>query len=138
MNDLSTSLPRSTSHSGRWALLLISLSFACVPSITHAQSMHTEQDTPTRSSASDQAAEQTISEQAQPIAQTPPPPPKSQSGKDTFEREKRAEELRYKHLWFAYSLVWLIIFIFIRKTWRRSQEVEQRIIELQNRLSKIE
>ena len=65
---------------------------------------------------------------------------KTQGDKDEFERvkEARLNELRYKHLWIAYSLVWLIIFVFIRGTWRRSQAVEQRIIELQNRLSKLE
>ena len=65
---------------------------------------------------------------------------KAQSDKDEFGRVKevRLNELRYKHLWIAYSLVWLIVFIFIRGTWRRSQAVEQRIIDLQNRLSKLE
>ena len=66
--------------------------------------------------------------------------PKIQADQDESERlkETRLNELRYKHLWIAYSIVWLIVFVFIRGTWRRSQAVEQRIIELQTRLSKLE
>jgi hypothetical protein len=72
--------------------------------------------------------------------QRPPSAQSLQNNKDEFEqvKETRLNELRYKHLWIAYSLVWLIIFIFIRKTWIRSQAVEQRIIELQSRLNKLE
>ena len=62
------------------------------------------------------------------------------NNKDEFERvkEARLNELRYKHLWIAYSLVWLIIFMFIKRTWSRSQAVEQRLIELQSRVNQLE
>lgn len=60
--------------------------------------------------------------------------------KNRFEREKEArlEELRYKHLWIAYSLVWLIIFMFMRSTKQKSQAVSERLDELKNRLNKLE
>ena len=54
------------------------------------------------------------------------------------DKEARLEELRYKHLWIAYSLVWLIIFFFIRQTWIRHQAVASRLDELQTRLKDLE
>jgi hypothetical protein len=62
------------------------------------------------------------------------------AAKDDFnsDREARLEELRYKHLWIAYSFVWLIIFLFIRQTWQRSQAVSNRLDELKSRLIKLE
>ena len=64
----------------------------------------------------------------------------SLAAKDDFnsDREARLEELRYKHLWIAYSFVWLIIFLFIRQTWQRSQAVSNRLDELKSRLIKLE
>lgn len=65
---------------------------------------------------------------------------KNRAAKEEFERvkEERLNDLRYKHLWIAYSLVWLIIFVFIRGTWRRSQAVEENVKSLQSRLEKLE
>ena len=54
------------------------------------------------------------------------------------EKEERLENLRYKHLWIAYSLVWIIIFVFIRQTWQRSQAVSSRLEELKSRLIALE
>ena len=89
---------------------------------------------------------------AQP-AVTPPPaatsapstPPSVNAGepssdKNTFAREKEArlETLRYRHLWIAFSLVWLIVFLFVRATWIRGRAVEARLDELKARLSALE
>ena len=67
-------------------------------------------------------------------------PDASKAAKDAFNsaKEERLEDLRYKHLWIAYSLVWVIIFFFIRQTWQRSSQVAQRLDELKVRLSKLE
>ena len=54
------------------------------------------------------------------------------------EKEQRLEELRYKHLWIAYSLVWLIVFAFMFSTWKRGQAVEDRLDELKQRLAQLE
>lgn len=68
-----------------------------------------------------------------PAAATP-----SRAAQSEFAKEQRLEDLRYKHLWIAYSLVWLIIFLFIRQTWRRSGAVEARLDELKSRLATLE
>ena len=64
----------------------------------------------------------------------------ARAAKEDFERvkEERLNQLRYRHLWIAYSLVWLIIFVFIRGTWKRSQAVEDNLRALQDRLTKLE
>ena len=54
------------------------------------------------------------------------------------EKEQRLEDLRYKHLWIAYSLIWLVIFSFIRSTWKRSEAVSARLDELKGRLKALE
>lgn len=53
-------------------------------------------------------------------------------------KEARLEDLRYKHLWLAYSMVWIVIFVFIRQTWQRSQAVSGRLEELKSRLIALE
>ena len=53
-------------------------------------------------------------------------------------KEARLEDLRYKHLWVAYSMVWIVIFVFIRQTWQRSQAVSGRLEELKSRLIALE
>ena len=53
-------------------------------------------------------------------------------------KELRLEELRYKHLWIAYSIVWLVIFLFIRSTWKRSEAVAGRLDELKGRIKRLE
>ena len=53
-------------------------------------------------------------------------------------KEQRLEDLRYKHLWIAYSIVWLVIFMFIRSTWKRSEAVAARLDELKGRVKRLE
>jgi hypothetical protein len=53
-------------------------------------------------------------------------------------KEQRLEELRYKHLWIAYSVVWLVIFFFLRSTWKRSEAVAARLEELKERVKRAE
>lgn len=67
-----------------------------------------------------------------------PDPKKAAKKNFDSEKETRLEDLRYKHLWIAYSLVWLIIFFFIRQTWLRSQAVSIRLEEFKSRLVKLE
>lgn len=67
-----------------------------------------------------------------------PDPKKAAKNNFDSEKETRLEDLRYKHLWIAYSLVWLIIFFFIRQTWLRSQLVSIRLEEIKSRLVKLE
>jgi hypothetical protein len=65
-------------------------------------------------------------------------PPKAATNRFDADKEARLESLRYKHLWIAYSLVWLIIFGFMRATWKRGQSVENRLDELKTRLADLE
>ena len=60
--------------------------------------------------------------------------------KDAFaaERDQRKKELEYKHMWIAFGAAWLIIFLFVRKTWARHQSVEHRLDELKERLKHLE
>lgn len=64
--------------------------------------------------------------------------PKAATNRFDADKEARLESLRYKHLWIAYSLVWLIIFGFMRATWKRGQSVESRLDELKARLADLE
>ena len=57
---------------------------------------------------------------------------------NAFKKEQRLETLRYRHLWIAYSLVWLITLVFVYRTWQRSQAVASRLDELKNRLAQVE
>ena len=67
------------------------------------------------------------------------PDPKAAATKSfDSEKETRLESLRYKHLWIAYSMVWIVIFVFIRQTWQRSQAVSRRLEELKSRLIALE
>lgn len=149
MNPLSRPLTRPrVLISGQPSRLIVGSIMICVAllgatAVTSAQSNAPDQGSSSsapaasvkvQSSPSAQAPQATSAPQSTQVAS------KAQSDKDEFERvkEARLDELRYKHLWIAYSLVWLIVFIFIRGTWRRSQAVEQRIVELQERLSKLE
>ena len=90
-------------------------------SVAFAQSGAAE-DSPTR------VSENTVKASAKGVA------------RDSFvkDKEQRLEDLRYKHLWIAYSLVWVVIFLFIRQTWQRSQAVSGRLEELKSRLVALE
>jgi hypothetical protein len=57
---------------------------------------------------------------------------------NVFKKEQRLETLRYRHLWIAFSLVWLITLLFVYRTWQRSQAVALRLDELKSRLAQIE
>lgn len=63
--------------------------------------------------------------------------PKAMTPQD-LAKEQRLEDLRYKHLWIAYSIVWLVIFMFIRNTWKRSEAVAERLDELKTRIKRLE
>ena len=62
----------------------------------------------------------------------------SQTDSNTFKKEQRLEKLRYRHLWIAFSLVWLITLVFVYRTWQRSQAVASRLDELKARLAQVE
>jgi hypothetical protein len=58
--------------------------------------------------------------------------------KQEFEKTQRLEKLRYEHLWIAYALIWLAIFVFIWKTWQKSVAQDQKIAELAQKISQFE
>lgn len=62
----------------------------------------------------------------------------TQAAKETFAKEQRLESLRYKHLWIAFSVIWLLVFVFVWRTWQRSQQTADRLTELRDRLKKLE
>ena len=144
MNSIHRSLTRLTHRfmsSLSVCTLMMSMCLVLSPCVGSAQP-ETSELMPQKSATTPEVADtpkSSSSDQAQAV-QRLPSAQGLQNNKDEFEqvKEARLNELRYKHLWIAYSLVWLIIFIFIRKTWIRSQAVEQRIIELQSRLNKLE
>ena len=77
----------------------------------------------------------------QPIVQSSqalPQDSSSVSDPNTFKKEQRLEALRYRHLWIAFSLVWLITLVFVYRTWQRSQAVASRLDELKARLAQVE
>ena len=125
------------------ASLILCVSLLGATSVTFAQPSPPDQasSAPTpAASTKKQNIRPTQTPQVTPASQIQQRTPRAQSDKDEFERvkEARLNELRYKHLWIAYSLVWLIVFIFIRGTWRRSQAVEQRIMDWMVQQSAVE
>ena len=50
----------------------------------------------------------------------------------------RAEKLRYRHLWLAYAAAWLLIFLFVFRTWKMNQGTTDEIETLKRRLAKLE
>lgn len=52
--------------------------------------------------------------------------------------EARTEELRYKHLWIAYSMVWILVFVFVLRTWKLNNTTTAELDSLKRRLAKLE
>jgi hypothetical protein len=48
------------------------------------------------------------------------------------------ESLRYKHLWIAYSLIWLIVFLFMYRTYKVGTSNRERLEALKRRLASLE
>ena len=63
---------------------------------------------------------------------------KRKSAVDTTASDAALEELRYKHLWIAYGLIWLIIFIFMLRTYRVGRENRETLDALKSRLLQLE
>jgi len=57
---------------------------------------------------------------------------------ERFERAERIEEMRYRHLWIAYSLIWLIVFVFVFRTWKLNQSTAGELEALNRRLKSLE
>lgn len=96
-------------------------------------------DTPVTSPVTPVSQIQNASQiQKEPLEATSVRPDPKRAAKKRFEKEERLEEMRYKHLWLAYSFVWIIVFVFIRQTWQRNQATVQRLDELKTRLAKLE
>ena len=57
---------------------------------------------------------------------------------DTAEREAALESLRYKHLWIAYGLIWLIIFLFMYRTYQVGRRNRETLDTLKARLAQLE
>jgi hypothetical protein len=57
---------------------------------------------------------------------------------DEFQKTERLENLRYRHLWIAYALIWLAVFGFMWKTWRKSVEQEEKIADLNQKINQLE
>lgn len=58
--------------------------------------------------------------------------------KDRFEAAERLEELRYRHLWIAYGLIWLLVFVFVFRTWSRGQGTDKELRALESRMKELE
>jgi hypothetical protein len=48
------------------------------------------------------------------------------------------ETLRYKHLWIAYSLIWLIVFLFMYRTYKVGTSNRESLEALKSRLALLE
>ncbi len=69
--------------------------------------------------------------------QAPAPTVKSKTT-DKFERAERVESMRYRHLWIAYSLIWLLVFLFVFRTWKLGQQTATELESLNRRLKSLE
>lgn len=57
---------------------------------------------------------------------------------DAFAKAERLEALRYRHLWIAYGAIWLIVFVFVFRTWRSSTALSTELDGLKSRLAELE
>ena len=86
----------------------------------------------------DQAPQQATKKAPKAASEVATPGLRAKSIKKCAAAEARAEELRYRHLWIAYGMVWLIIFIFVLRTWKMNQATTSELQALKRRLAKLE
>ena len=48
------------------------------------------------------------------------------------------EDLRYKHLWIAYALIWLTVFLFMYRTYKIGHQNRDQLDALRSRLGDLE
>lgn len=60
------------------------------------------------------------------------------AGMSRFEKTERLESLRYRNLWIGYAAIWLIIFAFIWRTWKRTVETGRELNALREKLDALE
>ena len=63
---------------------------------------------------------------------------KVRNSPDSFERTARLESMRYRHLWLAYGFIWLIVFLFMFRTWKLHQSNSVELDALTRRLKALE
>ncbi len=58
---------------------------------------------------------------------------------DTDEaRQERLDDLRHRHLWIAYGLIWGSVFLFAHRSWKRSERTGAELEDLKKRLAALE
>lgn len=57
---------------------------------------------------------------------------------ETFEASPDLEPMRYRHLWIAYSAIWLLVFGFMYRTWKKSEATHAELEVLKRRLAELE
>ena len=55
-----------------------------------------------------------------------------------FERAQRLDEMRYRHLWIAYGLIWFLVFFFMFRPHQLGRETSGELDELKRRLAELE
>lgn len=75
---------------------------------------------------------------ASPAAAQDPAPAAAPEMPDAFAKAERLEALRYQHLWIAYGAIWLIVFVFVYRTWRSSTALAGELDGLKARLAELE
>lgn len=61
-----------------------------------------------------------------------------EAARKKFEKAERLEALRYRNLWIAYGCFWLVVFVFVFRTWRTSRGTEAELEDLKTRLKLLE
>ncbi len=52
--------------------------------------------------------------------------------------EERKADLRHRHLWIAYGLIWFSVYGFVFRTWARTRETAAELDLLKERLAELE
>lgn len=52
--------------------------------------------------------------------------------------EERKSDLRHRHLWIAYGLIWMSVYGFVFRTWQRTRETAAELEMLKGRLAELE
>lgn len=79
---------------------------------------------------------------AAPAAAQPADPPAAAATEPApitaFEAAEDAQEMGLRHLWIAYAALWLLVFAFVWRTWRREQATAAELEALRRRLAAME
>lgn len=80
------------------------------------------------------------------LAQDAPPPPSMAASEAPagnkpvtwLDADDKLQDMRYRHLWIAYGVVWFLVFGFVWRTWNLQQTTSKELDDLRGRIADLE